>query len=226
MYGRCAMPNDRELLAIKDQIKEIGMWQCHVAVTEAIAQEEIILTDLFIKNIAGVKIDRAKKLLPYAQKILFRTIEILQKSGANLPEIYQESIQNLVKMYQESSENLVDFTPSNPHGSIKEERKIERKKERTPLTPQGGMVPFDIFWEAYPKKVSKSSAFGIWTRKKLNQHIDAIMVGLNAYKASEQWRKDGGAFIPMPSTFLNQERWTDEIYSPPPVGSGGMAEWH
>ena len=28
--------------------------------------------------------------------------------------------------------------------------------------------------------------------------------------STDQWRKDAGAFIPHPATFLNQERWKDE----------------
>ena len=30
-------------------------------------------------------------------------------------------------------------------------------------------------------------------------------------KQTEQWKKDNGKFIPYPATWLNQERWTDEI---------------
>ena len=29
-------------------------------------------------------------------------------------------------------------------------------------------------------------------------------------KKSEQWTKDNGKYIPMPSTWLNQRRWEDE----------------
>lgn len=30
-------------------------------------------------------------------------------------------------------------------------------------------------------------------------------------KASEQWNREGGRFIPNPTTWLNQGRWDDEI---------------
>ena len=33
----------------------------------------------------------------------------------------------------------------------------------------------------------------------------------SAMEKSEQWKKDDGQFIPHPTTFLNGERWNDEI---------------
>ena len=32
-------------------------------------------------------------------------------------------------------------------------------------------------------------------------------------KQSEQWKKEGGQFIPHPATWLNQGRWADEVLS-------------
>lgn len=72
-------------------------------------------------------------------------------------------------------------------------------------------VHFDAFWSAYPKKVNKKKAQEIWS--KLNPDkllVDRIMLSLDRQKNSKSWLKDGGAFIPHPSTWLNQERWNDE----------------
>ena len=33
---------------------------------------------------------------------------------------------------------------------------------------------------------------------------------LEVQKQSQQWRKDGGQYIPMPATWLNGRRWEDE----------------
>jgi len=37
------------------------------------------------------------------------------------------------------------------------------------------------------------------------------MTGLKRWKASEQWTKDGGRYIPHPTTWLNREGWNDAI---------------
>ena len=38
-----------------------------------------------------------------------------------------------------------------------------------------------------------------------------MVVAVEQHGASEQWRKDGGEFIPHPRTWLYQRRWDDEL---------------
>ena len=79
---------------------------------------------------------------------------------------------------------------------------------------------FEMFWSAYPRKVAKKDAERAW--KKLNPNDDLLRVMLSAIrKASQsiQWRKDGGTYIPHPSTWLNNRRWEDET----PGGTDAMA---
>jgi len=75
---------------------------------------------------------------------------------------------------------------------------------------------FDEFWQEYPKKIAKKKAqqifFRILKKKKNKQPLfNEIMTGLKKYKQTPQWKKDNGAYIPHPTTWLNQERWTDDI---------------
>jgi len=69
---------------------------------------------------------------------------------------------------------------------------------------------FDVFWKAYPRKVNKREALIRWKNKKLPP-INELLEILEKQKQTEQWKKDDGRFIPHPSTWLNQERWDDEI---------------
>jgi hypothetical protein len=39
--------------------------------------------------------------------------------------------------------------------------------------------------------------------------LQTILDGVNRASRSDQWRKDGGQFIPFASTWLNQRRWED-----------------
>lgn len=67
------------------------------------------------------------------------------------------------------------------------------------------------FWEAYPKKQAKQAACKAWKRLRLGEELKAaIMTALEQHKASPQWTKDGGAYIPYPATWLNGRRWEDE----------------
>lgn len=73
--------------------------------------------------------------------------------------------------------------------------------------PQPG-VTFDMFWHDYPRKVARKVAKKAWDT--LNPGYDLALTIIEAVqnhkKKNKQWA-DG--FIPLPATFLNQERWND-----------------
>lgn len=69
---------------------------------------------------------------------------------------------------------------------------------------------FDRFWAAYPKKRSKGEAFKAWgATKEKRPPILKLLAALAVLKASDDWRKDGGQFIPYPSTWLRAWGWED-----------------
>lgn len=76
---------------------------------------------------------------------------------------------------------------------------------------------FETFWKAYPRKTGKGYAATVWAKTKPPK--DLILRALSWQSDSEQWRKDGGQFVPNPATYLNQKRWLDE---PPPTHVSGM----
>jgi hypothetical protein len=69
---------------------------------------------------------------------------------------------------------------------------------------------FDAFWNAYPKKVAKPAAMKAFRSAKINGHLPEVIADIETRAGSELWKKDGGQFIPNPSTYLNQRRWEDE----------------
>lgn len=71
-------------------------------------------------------------------------------------------------------------------------------------------MTFDDFWEIYPKKVAKGSARKAFAKISASEH-KKIVDGIGRYKDSGLW--NDWQFIPYPATFLNQERWEDEIES-------------
>jgi len=70
---------------------------------------------------------------------------------------------------------------------------------------------FDEFWAAYPRKVGKDAAAKAFAKRRVGVGLLAQMLAaLSTQKTGEQWRKDGGQFIPHPATWLNEGRWQDE----------------
>ena len=73
---------------------------------------------------------------------------------------------------------------------------------------------FDRFWEVYPRKQAKPAAAKAFARLRADDALLARMLAAIAQQAfSEQWRKDGGRFIPLPASWINGQRWEDS-----PVG--------
>jgi uncharacterized protein YdaU (DUF1376 family) len=78
---------------------------------------------------------------------------------------------------------------------------------------------FDHFWQSYPKKTGKGAALKAWS--KLKPPLAKILAALQWQKASKQWIE---GFIPLPTTYLNQERWNDEPDSK--LGGGAAQEFY
>lgn len=71
---------------------------------------------------------------------------------------------------------------------------------------------FNRFWAGYPRKVGKGAARKVWLKLKPSAELtEKILLAVNAQLKSEQWRKEKGQYIPNPATWLNQERWEDEV---------------
>lgn len=71
---------------------------------------------------------------------------------------------------------------------------------------------FNIFWKEYPKKTDRPAALRAF--KKINpdsQLFKNMLAALEFQKKTPQWEKDGGQFIPYPSTWLNGWRWEEFI---------------
>jgi hypothetical protein len=84
-------------------------------------------------------------------------------------------------------------------------------RPRLPFRSKKQEQLFDQFWPAYPKKRSKGQAEKAWAKINPSEQLfEAIMCGLKRAKTSEDWRREGGQYIPYPATWLNAKGWEDE----------------
>lgn len=69
---------------------------------------------------------------------------------------------------------------------------------------------FNDFYAIYPRKMGRKEAERSWNRLTLTQQEECLVAMPNyiKYWKVKETAKD---FIPYPATFLNQERWTDEL---------------
>ncbi len=76
--------------------------------------------------------------------------------------------------------------------------------------PRGEAEGFNAFWTAYPRKVAKQNAMKAWQKLNPAQPLQAIILqAVESQKASGQWQREGGQFIPYPATWLNGQRFED-----------------
>ena len=110
---------------------------------------------------------------------------------------------------QTTPQNAPQTTPPYIHSNNNIQSNKNKTKQKNMSDSDTG---FDIFWEHYPRHEGKAKARESFLKviKKgvaLNVLIDAI----EKHKQSQQWQKDGGQYIPHPATWLNQQRWEDEM---------------
>lgn len=72
-------------------------------------------------------------------------------------------------------------------------------------------TPFEQFWAIYPRRVAKGDARRAWAKVPPDLYSRILEAVRQNLAENDQWRRDGGRFIPYPATWLNQERWDDEL---------------
>ena len=108
------------------------------------------------------------------------------------------------KARRQRQANLANLANATFATSKEEERKEEKRIEDD----------FNRFWETYGKKSSRKEAlrsFEKAAKSKTWPGIDVVLAKVAEWRKTDQWTKDGGQFQPHASTWLNQERWNDEL---------------
>ena len=98
------------------------------------------------------------------------------------------------------NDNVNNIPPYSPQCNKKQEKKIGIDKM------------FDMFWDVYPKKRSKISAYKKFCKINPSQDLFESMIrAVKTQAKTDQWAKDGGEYIPYPSTWLSSGAWMDEV---------------
>lgn len=72
---------------------------------------------------------------------------------------------------------------------------------------------FERFWSLYPRKENKKGALQIWTKRDLEARSEEIELHLMK-RLEGEWKSKDKQYMPMPTTFLNGERWNDDLTTP------------
>ena len=81
--------------------------------------------------------------------------------------------------------------------------------DNTPKAPKGA-DRFPEFWTAWPssdRKAAKGKCEAAWAKAGADAVADLVLAHVARMAASQDWTKDGGAYIPAPLVYLNSRRW-------------------
>lgn len=132
------------------------------------------------------------------------------KPNESLPEGYDKGMESLCQQEEGSRKKEVGSRSNNPPYPPRGAAKREKEQQ------------FEEFWSKYPKKVAKSTAKKAF--EKVSAPLETLLTAIERQKCSEQWSKDNGQFIPNPATWLNQERWNDELSPSKEVPKGASGD--
>jgi hypothetical protein len=68
---------------------------------------------------------------------------------------------------------------------------------------------FERFWEIYPRKEAKVKARQAWEKHNLDEKVGVIITFVLAAKDLPRWKNI--KYVPHGATFLNGERWLDDL---------------
>lgn len=123
----------------------------------------------------------------------------------DMSEHMYEHIEQHMTPHMENENENININRDINNISINEDTNVI-KEEKSEIDEM-----FDMFWIVYPKKSNKKGAKVSFKRiKNLKNEFPLIMEALERFKKSKQWTKQNGEFIPLPTTWINQERWKDE----------------
>ena len=92
-----------------------------------------------------------------------------------------------------------------------------------PTPPNPLAERFERFFEAYPKKRSKGRAEKQWAKIKPDEQLLAKMIAtIERARTSVDWTKDGGKYVPLAATWLEDKGWMDVFEAPETQTSPGV----
>lgn len=126
---------------------------------------------------------------------------------------------NKNNIYSQSEIDTVSFSQEDNNSNTKKEADTkvptsEKKKNTSSKKEQEEkyLEMFNEFWKLYPKKVDKANARKKWLRLKPNDELfKTIMSALENQITFKKWHEIDKQYIPNPTTWINGERWEDEI---------------
>jgi len=112
---------------------------------------------------------------------------------------------------EEAKPSTSEANASNPE-AIRNIEEEDRSKNKEYIKPYCTIADaFEAFWKEYPNRKGKGKAREAFKKAIKKTSVGTMVEAVQKQKQGSQWKKDEGRYIPYPATWLNQERWEDEV---------------
>jgi DNA-binding PadR family transcriptional regulator len=114
--------------------------------------------------------------------------------------------------------NSSEITPKQSQKRDTEPSTNHQEPEKQKLSAQPAAARFADWWAVYPKHVARKKAEAIWRNRKLDAIADRLIHDvLTRASDDDGWRR---GYVPDPTTYLNQDRWEDDLRTAPVARAG------
>jgi len=156
------------------------------------------------------------ELFPYLHpRSITRWLTELEASGVlKSSDTYNKSKFDKTKWYTIPSE----YSTSQSDSSIGQNGESKGQNDATipdvntdVSTDMNTSCLFDTFWASYPRHDAKAMAKRAFDKAIRKATLDELLKAIAAQRESTLSLRNGGKYIPMASSWLNAERWQDEV---------------
>lgn len=140
-----------------------------------------------------------------------------QHSTGNSTAKQEQCTSNAYNITQHNIKDKEYISPSKNDGGDSDSQKllplitIAKEENKASKEEQLSLqADFDFFWKIYPKKQGKKEAYKAYTKARKKAGRDELLEALREVKTKD-WCNRELQYVPHASTWLNQERWNDEV---------------
>ncbi|TIW47683.1 MAG: hypothetical protein E5V61_07475 [Mesorhizobium sp.] len=122
---------------------------------------------------------------------------------------------------QPETENPDVLIRTDSHQELNVETRATQLALAMPAPIVSPAASFETWWKLYPEKIGKGAARKAFERALRSASMETLIAGLQRYIAA----KPADRAWCHPSTWLNQERWTDEPTAAKPTAQKTLGNW-
>lgn len=128
---------------------------------------------------------------------------------------YQNGTTFVPNQYKKTTKTVHEtgIKPAQDADSGEAKKNSKENSKKTPLTPRRGerLHRFEEWYALYPKKRSRADAERAWAKlSPSDELVDVMKAAVVEQSTWEDWTKKGGQYVPLPASWLNGRKWTDQ----------------